>query len=148
NVLAGHRNAITFVLTGLAIEGKARVVTDALQPVLARCQSAEVRLVRSDRGEAATSEEAGALLRVIVQDEDARRVGRAFSGAAVELALASYPGLYATSPPEDASPYAVFWPCRLPAALLEHAVVWEDGMRSAVPWLEPPAFATSSDIAP
>ena len=41
----------------------------------------------------------GALLRVTVKDPDAAKVGRAFSGAAVELALASYPGFHLTSPP-------------------------------------------------
>jgi hypothetical protein len=139
NVMAGYRNAMTFVLTGLSLEAKARVVTEALQPVLERCQAAEVRLVRSNREQAATSEEAGALLRVMVKDADARKVGRAFSGAAVELALSSYPGLYVTTPPEDAREFAVFWPCLVPAAILEHAVVWEDGTRTPVPLFVAPA---------
>jgi hypothetical protein len=49
-------------------------------------------------------------LRITVKDPDPARVGRAFSGAAVELALSHYPGFFLTAPPGDASPYAVYWP--------------------------------------
>jgi hypothetical protein len=68
-------------------------------------------------------------LRIVVRGDDERRVGRAFSGAAVELALASYPGFHTTSPPADASPYGVYRAEHVPAAEVPHAVVLDDGTR-------------------
>ena len=43
-----------------------------------------------------------------VQDPSPEPVGRAFSGAVVELALASYPGFTMTAPPAEATPYGVY----------------------------------------
>ena len=54
--------------------------------------------------------EATAQLRITVKDADAERVGRRFSGAATELALAGYPGLHLTAPPAAATAYGVYWP--------------------------------------
>jgi hypothetical protein len=132
NLIAGYRNQVTLVLTGLDVEAKARLVKDALAPLLARCAAADVQLVRSDRPDSPTNEEASAFLRITVKDPDQRIVGRAFSSAIVELALASYPGFYATTPPEDASPYGVYWPCLIPAETVEEAVVADDGTRVPV----------------
>jgi hypothetical protein len=66
-------------------------------------------------------------------------VGRAFSNAAIELALASYPGCYTTTPPTDASPYGVYWPTLVRADLVEQVVVLPDGRRLPI---KPPPGAT------
>jgi hypothetical protein len=128
-ILAGYRNGMTLVLTGLDIEAKARLVSQALEAALGsrRPATLETRLVRSDKPEASTSEEASAFLRLTALDPDPRKVGRAFTGALVEMALASYPGLHATSPPDDESPYAVYWPALLPRELVTERVVMDDG---------------------
>jgi hypothetical protein len=109
--LAGHRNEVTFVLTGLDIEAKAALVRDQLAAALP-ASPAELRwtLARTDHPDAATEEESSALLRCVARDPDPTLVGRAFSGAAVELALASYPGFHVTAPPADATPYGIFEP--------------------------------------
>jgi hypothetical protein len=60
-------------------------------------------------------------------------VGRAFSNAAVELALASYPGFHVTAPPADASPYGVFTAGYVDAALVPHVAVLPDGSRVDIP---------------
>jgi hypothetical protein len=120
NYLGGFRNSVTFVLCGMDVEAKAAAVQEALAP-----RAAEVvwDLVRTDRPDAATEEQASALLRCSVRDPDPAVVGRAFSSAAVELALASYPGFHVTAPPADASPYGVFWPAYLPQpeSVVRHA---------------------------
>lgn len=135
NELGGFRNSMTFVLTGLDIEGKAAAVREALLPRLDGVD-ADVRLLPC---------EDGAQLRVVVRSPDEKRVGRAFSAAAIELALASYPGFHTTTPPGDASPFGVYRPAFVPAGSVEQAVVWEDGTRTRV---EPAPTAAPSDLAP
>jgi hypothetical protein len=56
-------------------------------------------------------------------------VGRAFSAAAIELALANIPGFFATSAPGPASAYGVYWPALVPADEIDHIVVLADGRR-------------------
>ncbi|RPK52855.1 acyclic terpene utilization AtuA family protein [Streptomyces sp. ADI93-02] len=137
NRLGGWRNEVVFVLTGLDIEAKARLVKDQFADALERAGSkpAEVRweLARTDRADAATEETASALLRLVVRDPDAEAVGRAVSGAAVELALGSYPGFHVTAPPGKGAPYGVFEAAYVPAGEVEHIAVLPDGTREAVP---------------
>ncbi len=106
NRLGGFRNEVVFVLTGLDIEAKAALVREQLSDALAKAPPREVRweLVRTDRADADTEETASALLRLVVRDPDQQVVGRALSGAAVELALASYPGFHVLSPTRKGRP--------------------------------------------
>ena len=106
NTLGGYRNQVDFVLTGLDIEAKARLVMEQLADALP--PDVEWTLARTDKPDAATEEQASAMLRCVARGSDPKAVGRAFSGAAVELALASYPGFHAGAPPGDAHPYGVF----------------------------------------
>ncbi|HEY9437967.1 MAG TPA: acyclic terpene utilization AtuA family protein, partial [Streptomyces sp.] len=138
NRLGGWRNEVVFVLTGLDIGAKARLVQDQFTDALARAgrrQPAEVRweLVRTDRADAATEETASALLRLVVRDQDPAAVGRAVSGAAVELALGSYPGFHVTAPPGKGAPYGVFEAGSVPAEEIKQVAVLPDGTREAVP---------------
>lgn len=138
--LGGWRNGVVFVLTGLDVEAKALLVQGQFSDALERGGGrppAEVRweLVRTDRPDADTEERASALLRLTVRDQDAEAVGRAVSGAAVELALGSYPGFHVTAPPGKGAPYGVFEAIRVPAEEVEHIAVLPDGSRVIV---EPP----------
>ncbi|GGX89095.1 acyclic terpene utilization AtuA family protein [Streptomyces anandii] len=137
NRLGGFRNEVTFVLTGLDVERKAELVRRQMQDALGAAKSApdEVRwdLVRTDRPDADTEERASALLRLVVRDREAEPVGRAFSGAAVELALAGYPGFHVLAPPGKGAPYGVFEPDYVPQDAVEHVAVLHDGRRIAVP---------------
>ncbi|MFS4094804.1 acyclic terpene utilization AtuA family protein [Streptomyces sp. AF1A] len=135
NRLGGFRNEVVFVLTGLDVEAKARLVRDQLTEALAKSPPDEVRweLVRTDRADAGTEEAASALLRLVVRDPDERVVGRALGGAAVELALASYPGFHVLSPPEKGAPYGVFEDVYVPQGAVGHVAVLHDGRRVPVP---------------
>ncbi|MEV6292286.1 acyclic terpene utilization AtuA family protein [Streptomyces sp. NPDC051896] len=135
NRLGGFRNEVVFVLTGLDIEAKAALVRAQLTDALAKSPPGEVRweLVRTDRADADTEETASALLRLVVRDPDERVVGRALSGAAVELALASYPGFHVLSPPGKGSPYGVFEDVYVPHGAVDHMAVLHDGRRIPVP---------------
>jgi hypothetical protein len=126
---------MSFVLTGLDPEAKAAMATAALFERLGgrdRFQAAESRLVGRPSPDPTTAEEAIAELRVTVKDPDPSKVGRAFSSAAIELALANYPGCYTTTPPTDATPYGVYWPTLVRADLVDQVVVLDDGRRLPV----------------
>ncbi|MFE3071882.1 acyclic terpene utilization AtuA family protein [Streptomyces sp. NPDC059247] len=133
--LGGFRNEVVFVLTGLDIEEKAALVRAQLADALAAAPPADVRweLARTDRSDAATEETASALLRLVVRDPDPERTGRTLTGAAIELALASYPGFHVTTPPGRGAPYGVCESAYVPAADVPHTAVLPDGTRLPVP---------------
>jgi hypothetical protein len=150
NLLGGWRNSMTFVLTGLEIEEKADLVRRTVLQQLGAEGVAELdmRLVRSDQPDAPTNEQASAQFRVTVKDPDPAKVGRRFSGAVTELALASYPGFYLTSPPGEASAYGIFWPTLVPADAVDQVVVLDDGRRLSVPALPPETAPLPADSGP
>ncbi|GAB2927417.1 DUF1446 domain-containing protein [Rhodococcus aerolatus] len=134
NTLAGFRNEMTFALTGLDVEAKAELVRGQLEDGLARRPSGVGwTLSRLDVPDAPTQQQATALLRCVVTDDDPAVVGRAFSGAAVELALASYAGFHVLAPPGDAAPRPRYRPAFVPAAEVTHTAVLPDGTRRDVP---------------
>jgi hypothetical protein len=124
NTLGGFRNEVTFVLTGLDIEAKADWLRSQLSSL-----DATWTLARTDHPDASVQEEAAALLHCVVRGTDPKALGRAFSGAAIELALASYPGFHVTAPPGEASPYGVFSAAYVPASDVPHVAVHSDGTR-------------------
>ena len=132
--LEGFRNEVIFLLTGLEIGAKAALVRAQLEQALAGRTPADLTwsLARTDHPDAPEQQRATALLRVTARDPDPAVAGRAFSAAAVELALASYPGFTLTAPPGDASPYAVYRPGYADAARVPHLAVLPDGTRLPV----------------
>jgi Acyclic terpene utilisation family protein AtuA len=124
NTLGGFRNEVTFVLTGLDIDEKAAFVRSQLADL-----DATWTLARTDHPDADVQEEAAALLHCVVRGTDPKALGRAFSGAAIELALASYPGFHVTAPPGEASPYGVFRAAYVPASDVPHIAAHADGRR-------------------
>lgn len=134
NHIGGFRNDVSFVLVGLDIEQKARLVREQLEAALEKRPREMVwNLLRTDREDADDEARASALLRVTVKDGDSGLVGRSFSGAAVELALASYPGFTLTAPPGDASPYGVYTAAYVDAGAVPHVAVLADGTRVLIP---------------
>ncbi len=134
NSIGGFRNSMTFVLTGLDIEAKADLVRRQLDAALT-VKPAELQwsLARTDHPDADTEEAASALLHCVVRDPDPANVGRQFSSAAVELALASYPGFHVTAPPGDGQVYGVFTPGYVAAEQVPHIAVHADGTRVDIP---------------
>jgi len=136
NLLGGWRNSMTFVLTGLDIEEKAALTLRSLERAVGgtdRFDEFDARLIRSDKVDAPINVEATAQLRITVKDADPDSVGRSFSSAVTELALAGYPGLHLTAPPSGGSVYGVYWPALVPAGLVTPVTVHADGRRVEVP---------------
>lgn len=126
NYLGGYKNSMTFVLTGLDIEEKARLAESTFWKLVGgREQFAEtqVTLRRADRPDPASNEEAFAYLSIAVKDPDQSRIGRAWSNKVVEMALASYPGFFMTGLPGDAAQIGVYWPALVPSTAVEQQVV-------------------------
>ena len=110
NELGGFRNTVEFVLTGLDIEAKADWVRDAARRrALAAARSVDLVPHRPRRTPTPTPRRArpacsGARSRT----RRPTRSASAFTAAAVELALASYPGFTMTAPPGRRTPYGVY----------------------------------------
>jgi len=144
--IGGYRNELTVVLTGLDVEAKAELFRRQFE---AACPTkpAEVRwsTARLDIPDAPTQQQASALLTVVARDPDQEVVGRAFTGAAVEVALACYPGFFSTTPPGRAHPYGVFTAGYVPQAVAAHEVVLDDG---AVETIDPPPVTRPLEPVP
>jgi hypothetical protein len=143
NELGGYRNVVELVLTGLDIKEKAVWVRAQLGQRV-RPQSITTALGPLPREDADREEDASTLLRITVQDESADVVGRAFSSAAVELALASYPGFTMTAPPGSGTPFGVYRAEYVDRSAVRHTVHHADGRASLVedPLVEEVAPAT------
>ncbi|OQZ91581.1 exopolyphosphatase [Mycobacterium alsense] len=149
NSIGGVRHALTFVLTGLDIEAKAELVRRQLEAALT-VKPAELQwtLARTDHADADTEEAASALLHCVVRDPDPTNVGRQFSSAAVELALASYPGFHVTAPPGDGQVYGVFTAGYVDAGQVPHIAVHADGTRTEIPCATETLELTAADPPP
>jgi hypothetical protein len=149
NLIGGFRNTMTLVLTGLDIEEKAAWARQELFGVLGgedQFDEVDVRLLRFDTPDAPANERSTAQLRITVKDADPRTVGRRFSNATMELALAGYAGFHTTTPPSAETAFGVYWPALVPASVVEHAVVLPDGARVAIPTATPGSKSERSDL--
>ncbi len=108
NELGGFRNSVEFVLTGLDVEAKAAWVRAQLDAAARPLRRSPGRSARCPPPTPTPRRAPRRLLRCTVQDPAPDPVGRAFTGAAVELALASYPGFTMTAPPGNGTPYGVY----------------------------------------
>jgi len=134
NLDGGYRNRMSFVLTGLDQERKARWLTDALFARVGgreRFDEVDVRFVEAP-SDAPTQEQASGRLHITVKSSDQRLAGKSFSGAAIELALANYPGFFATGGPSEAQPFGIYWPALVDATEVRQAVVLPNGSRIPV----------------
>ncbi|WP_438296740.1 acyclic terpene utilization AtuA family protein [Streptomyces sp. HUAS TT7] len=149
NRIGGWRNEVVFVLTGLDVEAKADLVRGQIEDAFARAKSSPAmvswELSRTDRPDASTEECASALLRLVVRDSDPEAVGRVVSGAAIELALGSYPGFHVTAPPGKGAPYGVFSAVYVDAGAVEQVAVLPDGIRELI---EPAAVTARLEAVP
>lgn len=127
NELGGYRQDLTVAITGLDVEAKAALVEDAFWLACPHSRdefaSVTTRLVRTDKADPKTNEEAVALWRLTLKDPDEHKVGRAVANAVVELALATIPGFFLVgSAPGGASPFGVYRPSAVPASLVPQSV--------------------------
>jgi hypothetical protein len=126
------------------VEAKAAWVRAQLDDRL-RAGSVTWSMGRVPEPDAQTEEAASVLLRCVVKDADAALVGKEFTAAGVELALASYPGFTLTAPPGAPSPYGVYRPAYVDRDVVEHTVHLPDGTSEVVP--DPPVATAPAPAA-
>ena len=113
NTAGGYRNGMELLLTGLDIEEKAHIFTDALFDSVGgqeQFDDVHIQLIRTDKEDPATNEEAQAALRISVKSKDAALVGRLFNAKSTELALASFPGFTGRPMGAQGTPFITYWP--------------------------------------
>jgi hypothetical protein len=127
NRVGGFRQDMNVCLTGLDIEAKAKLVEEAFW---AACPfapedyaSVETRLVRTEKPDPPSNEEATAFFRISLKDPDEKKVGRSVWNAMVELALASIPGYTSLGGGAAAGrPFGVYEPARVSAEIAPQEV--------------------------
>jgi hypothetical protein len=113
NLAGGYKNNMELIVTGLDIEEKAKIFTDELFRSLGgkdEFDDVSIQLIRTDKKEPLTNEEAMAILKIDVKSSSPEKVGRIFSAKVIELALANYPGWTAQSEIKQALPFISYWP--------------------------------------
>ena len=127
NELGGYRNTIAVALTGIDIDAKAQVAEAAFWRACPQgpgdFEAVSSRVIRTDHVDPTSNEAATAQWRLTVKDHDEHKVGRTFSNAFIETALASVPGFYGlTGGPSGATPYGVYRPALVPADVVPQYV--------------------------
>ncbi len=144
NELGGFRKDMAVALVGLDIEAKAALVEEAFWIACpygpSDFDSVTTRVVRTDKNDPSSNEEAQAVWRITLKDADERKVGRAVANAVTEIALATIPGFYGVSgSPSAGGAYGVYRPATVPATLVPQYVVPLAGEPTVVDSVAPSA---------
>ena len=144
NRAGGFRNDMSICLTGLDIEAKAALVEEAFWKAcpVRKSDFAQVttRLMRNDKPDPETNEQAVAIWKISVKDPDERKVGRAFSNAVTELGLSTIPGFFGVGGgPSAGRPFGVYEPALVPASEVPQEVVLLGGDAHRVSSVNPQA---------
>lgn len=113
NTSGGSRSVMEMMVTGLDIDAKAELFTEVLFEAMGGREQFEqvtATLIRSDKTNPASNDEATAVLRLSVDYPQGSRAGQEFERKAVELALANYPGLYVRPSTIPSGPLIKHWP--------------------------------------
>ncbi len=145
----GFRNDMRVAIAGLDVEAKAAVVEKAFwracpyQP--SDYEQVTTRVIRTDKEDPSTNEEAIGVWHIAVKDPDERKVGRAFSNAVTELGLASIPGFFGIGGgPTAGRSFGIYEPARIPASAVPQEVVFLGGSTRRVDSVIPHGVARIS----
>ncbi|MFT5441680.1 MAG: hypothetical protein ACI8W3_000721 [Myxococcota bacterium] len=132
NRAGGFRNDLSVALTGLDIEAKAELIQKAFWKAIPYekedFESVKIRLMRNDHEDPETNEQAVAILKISLKDQDQKKVGRGISNAFGDLALATIPGFFGVGGgPSGGKPFGEYLPACIPAKLVPQEVVMLGG---------------------
>ncbi len=132
--IGGWENSAVFALTGTDLDAKAALVERSVRryaDAVGGIDAVALDRIGKAQHDPDNQDAASELLRIAVQGTE-QAAGRAFSSRMIELALSSYPGLYALGPPQPGSAFGVYWPALLDQSFLEHTVHHHDGSAEIV----------------
>ena len=146
----GFRFDMNICLTGLDIEAKAKLVEDAFWAASPYSPedyvSVESRIVRTDKEDPASNEEATAFLKLSLKSNEPEKVGRSVWNANIELALATIPG-FTSLGGSTGKPFGVYEPARIAAVHVPQEVVMLGGETREVSSVIPDASVGISPAA-
>lgn len=151
NLGGGWRNAMSFRLAGLDLDDKANLVEQLVaERSGGRERFAEWHVARTPLPlvDPADNEAATQYLTISVKSPDKAIVDKAWSSRLVGLSLSSVPGHAIAHPPEDATPYLVYWPALVDAARVPHTVTLDGERWSVAPSPTTTVRASLHVIAP
>ena len=129
NLAGGYKNSMELIVTGLDIAEKAEIFTDVLFDSLGgrnQFDDVSIQLLRTDKTDPKSNEEAMATLKICVKSKDPDKVGRVFSAKVVELGLANYPGWTIQSDIKKSSPFISYWPALVDSKHVNEIVHFEE----------------------
>lgn len=113
NCMGGYKNVLSFLIAGLDIEKKAKILKDQfLQSVGGEkaFDSLDIQFYKTQNLDPEVNEEAFGKIRFSVIDRNPKKVGKLFTSKLVELALCSVPGFCFDSALGPAKPRIVHFP--------------------------------------
>lgn len=136
NTLGGYRNGFEILIAGLDIEKKAKILTDTFFNNLggtSQFDDVSVELVRSEKENPDTNEQAFARLRIIVKSRDKELVGRLFNARMIEIMLANIPGLGVINPIGNGESFLAYWPALVDSKYIVEKVHIDNQIIEVIP---------------
>jgi len=136
NTQGGFRNGFEVMITGLDIEEKAKVLSDAFFINIGgkeQFDDVSIELIRCDKENPQVNEEAFARLRIIVKSHDKDLVGRLFNAKFIEIGLANIPGFGPVNPIGNGAPFLVYWPTLVNSQYITERVYINDQVIDVTP---------------
>ncbi len=136
NTLGGFRNGFEVLIAGLDIEAKVKILTDAFFNNIGgkeQFDDVSIELIRSEKENPQTNEEAFARLRIIAKSRNKDLVGRLFSAKMIEIALGNIPGLGVMNPIGNGESFLAYWPSLVDSQYITERVHINDQVIDVTP---------------
>ena len=137
NTLGANKQSMEVLLTGLDIEKKAEIYVDQVFHNMGgqdQFDDVDIQLIRSDKENPETNEEAHAALRITVTSSDPSKLGRLFDARVTELALAAIPGNTGRGAAGyRGAPVIAYWPTLIDSSRVTEHVYINGGTTEVLP---------------
>jgi len=136
NTQGGFRNGFEVMITGLDIEAKAKVLSDAFFNNIGgkeQFDDVSIELIRCDKENPQVNEEAFARLRIIAKSQNKDLVGRLFNAKFIEIGLANIPGFGPVNPIGNGAAFLVYWPTLVDSQYITERVYINDEVIEVTP---------------
>jgi len=151
NTQGGFRNGFEMMITGLDVEAKAKVLTDAFFNNIGgkeQFDDVSIELIRCDKENPQVNEEAFARLRIIAKSSDKDLVGRLFSAKMIEIFLANIPGLGPVNHIGNGESFLVYWPTLVDSQYITEKVYIDDQVIEVSPTSQMNLEAVNHQVVP